>query len=195
MVSDLTGKICSKCKEEKDISFFPKNKSKPSGVNSRCKECTIADQKSYYQRNSDKVKRKVKEYAKKNKEKVSAYNRTKTRDKEYDKRYYLENKEKVKQTQRAYYEKKKLEYFERNARRRAAKLTSQPSWLTEEQKEQIQNFYWLCQDLKVVTGQDYHVDHILPLQGETVCGLHVPWNLQVLPSDINISKSNRTPKW
>jgi hypothetical protein len=167
MVSDLTGKICSKCKEEKDISFFPKNKSKPSGVNSRCKECTIADQKSYYQRNSDKVKRKVKEYAKKNKEKVSAYNRTKTRDKEYDKRYYLENKEKVKQTQRAYYE----------------------------QKEQIQNFYWLCQDLKVVTGQDYHVDHILPLQGETVCGLHVPWNLQVLPSDINISKSNRTPKW
>tara|TARA_R100000541_G_C1879440_1_gene82084 strand:+ start:444 stop:905 length:462 start_codon:yes stop_codon:yes gene_type:complete len=57
--------------------------------------------------------------------------------------------------------------------------------------EEIKNFYWLARDLKAVTGEEYHVDHIVPINGKNVCGLHVPWNLQVLPADINMSKGNR----
>lgn len=77
------------------------------------------------------------------------------------------------------------------AKRRATKRNATPSWLTQEQLNQIANMYWLAKDLEAVSGQKYHVDHIIPLQGDGVCGLHVPWNLQILPSDMNIAKSNK----
>lgn len=65
-----------------------------------------------------------------------------------------------------------------------------PKWLTKEHKQQIAETYELMRDCRAVTGEDYHVDHIVPLRGDNICGLHVPWNLQVLPSDVNTSKSN-----
>ena len=68
---------------------------------------------------------------------------------------------------------------------------STPKWLTSAQKEEIEKFYWLAKDCGTTSGQSYQVDHIVPLRGKTVCGLHVPWNLQVLPADINQSKGNR----
>jgi len=72
-----------------------------------------------------------------------------------------------------------------------SKSNGTPPWLTETHKKEIENFYWLSKDLECITGEKYHVDHIMPIRGENICGLHVPWNLQVLPSDINIKKSNR----
>ena len=74
---------------------------------------------------------------------------------------------------------------------RQEKRSATPEWLTNNQLAEIENIYWMAQDLKLVSGQEYHVDHIVPLQGEEICGLHVPWNLQILPADMNLSKSNK----
>lgn len=76
--------------------------------------------------------------------------------------------------------------------RKGSVKTATPPWLTEEDRAQIVSYYSHARDCQITTGEAYHVDHIVPLQGTNVCGLHVPWNLQVLPSDINIRKSNKT---
>jgi len=76
------------------------------------------------------------------------------------------------------------------AKRHAAKLQRTPPWLTKDQLLEIESFYTKAKDLQTLTGIKYHVDHIIPLQGKLVSGLHVPWNLQVIPAVENIKKSN-----
>jgi hypothetical protein len=77
-----------------------------------------------------------------------------------------------------------------DAKRRAAKLQRTPPWLDIVQNAEIEFTYEYCAALRSI-GLNYHVDHIVPLQGKTVSGLHVPWNLQVIPADENIRKANR----
>jgi 5-methylcytosine-specific restriction endonuclease McrA len=76
------------------------------------------------------------------------------------------------------------------AKRHAQKLQATPPWLTEEQKAEIRAIYVECRRLQEETGIAHNVDHIHPLQGSTVCGLHVPWNLQILTESENCAKKN-----
>lgn len=71
-----------------------------------------------------------------------------------------------------------------DARHRAARTQACPTWLTKDQHREIVAFYDAC-------PPGMSVDHIVPLQGRTVCGLHVPWNLQYLTIRENSAKGNR----
>ena len=77
-----------------------------------------------------------------------------------------------------------------NAWKRRARH-AMPKWLTSEHKVQIREIYLAARDLTRRTGVKHVVDHIVPLRSEVVCGLHVPWNLQILTHIENSVKSNR----
>lgn len=77
-----------------------------------------------------------------------------------------------------------------NARRRRFRQAT-PNWLDVAQKMEIRLKYRLALELSRRTGVLHVVDHEIPLQGETVCGLHVPWNLRVITQEENLAKSNK----
>jgi len=77
-----------------------------------------------------------------------------------------------------------------NARRRRFRQAT-PKWLTPEQKLEIRIKYRLAIELSRRLGVPHAVDHIIPLQGEEVCGLHVPWNMEVITQEQNLKKSNK----
>lgn len=66
-----------------------------------------------------------------------------------------------------------------------------PPWLTRKQKSEIRQLYQIAITMTKTTGEQYVVDHIVPLRSETVCGLHVPWNLRVITQAENLEKSNK----
>ena len=159
-------KFCKGCCEEKPLSDFgtKKRKDGKSSVRCRCKSChTIYNLKS---RTTAGRKTTPKE-TQQNRKRMSVH--------------YYENR---------HLPSYKVAKCKRASKRRAQKMRATLP-LSSEYLQQIQDFYWLAKDLFAVTGEAYHVDHIVPLQGKNVCGLHVPWNLQVLPADINLSKGNK----
>ena len=157
--------------------------SKTTGrFHSYCRSCQSDIQKQYRLANKEKAKAYQKEYYKENKnhlinQMMKWQKENPDARKEYAKRWRLRHPA------------RNVHY---SARYRASKLQATPSWLTEDNWNTIKYKYLLARDASTLTGEPYHVDHIVPLLGGNVCGLHVPWNLQVLPADINISKSNKT---
>lgn len=75
-------------------------------------------------------------------------------------------------------------------KRRAAKMQRTPKWLTLNDLWMLEEAYALAALRTKLFGFSWHVDHIIPLQGKKVSGLHVPTNIQVIPWSTNVSKAN-----
>lgn len=160
-------KICGACGVDKPESEYYKRKN--GSAYSMCKPCNRAKTARWSKRNPERRKASVDKFRAKPEARKRAVEVTKLNIKK-------------KPGIRTHY----------NALRRTKKSQRTPTWLTPEHKKSIAYFYWLARDAGVITGENYHVDHIVPLNGRNVCGLHVPWNLQVLPEKTNIQKSNKT---
>jgi len=193
-------KVCSTCKEDKPLDLYYNSKSTKDGKQNRCKDCQREHmkvyRKGYYEKNKEKIDRQKRQWELDNADYVKAQKKAryqKNRDKilEGKKDYYANNRESILEYKKHYRKANRDKRRHWEAKRYTSKLDRTPSWLTKEHFSEIEAFYTQARDCELVSGQKYHVDHIIPLQGENVCGLHVPWNLQVLPADLNIAKGNR----
>ena len=159
-------------------------------------EANKEKRKAYRDANKEKINARSKAWYEANKEKSinrakARYQDNKEEKKAYDKAYRKANKEKIKDIKKAWCEANKEKVNALTAKRKASKLQRTPSWLTKEDWAEIEEFYKEAQRLREETGEEYHVDHIIPLQGKNISGLHVPSNLQILRATENLSKGNR----
>lgn len=76
-------------------------------------------------------------------------------------------------------------------KRKIALANRTPAWLTEDDLWLMKEAYVLAEERSILFGFTWHVDHIIPLRGKKVSGLHVPLNLQVIPAVANMQKNNR----
>lgn len=171
-------KKCSICKIEKELNKFNIRSKSPLKYKAECKECQSAYRKSHFNNNKEATLAKNKEWYLKNKE----YRNLKAKE------HYQNTKE--------YSLAKKQEYRKNNrglfafyaSSRRTAKLKRTPKWADF---GRIQMYYNVCAFFNEVNGYiKYHVDHIVPMQGKTVSGLHVHNNLQVILAEDNLKKHN-----
>ncbi len=162
-----------------------KNPEKQAAINKKYDEKNrdkrSAYAKQYRKDNPEKVKELGKAWAEQNPEKIRAYGQKAVkawleRNPEYPSNFYKANKER---------------YVAARARRRAAQDSATPSWLTAIDKAMIQEMYDVSEARYIQTGIKHHVDHIVPINGKGVAGMHVPWNLQVITAHENLSKGWR----
>ena len=158
--------ICSKCKIDKTEDNYHKDKKRKTGLYPYCKECVKVD----YYKNHEKIRARQKRYHQKNRENLLPEIRAR------GKRWREENSDKN---------------AAKATRYRAAKLNATPKWANQ---EEIEYYYRIAKFFTDISGGfvKHHVDHIVPLKGKNVCGLHVENNLQVLIDKHNLIKSNKT---
>lgn len=101
------------------------------------------------------------------------------------------NPEKVRQNKREYHKNNPHVSRAKRALRRATLRNRTPLWFGEFDKFVMVEAAHLCELRKISTGIDWQVDHMFPLQGKEVSGLHCGINIQVIPSFLNTSKSNK----
>lgn len=146
--------------------------------------------------NKERIKAQSKAYNEANKEKIAAQKRA----------YYLANKERIDARNSEYNRKNKDVLLQKRAewaaktpgrlaayirKYQAGKLQRTPKWLTDFDKLKIKCIYSIASMLTRRNNEQWHVDHIIPLKGKLVSGLHVPSNLQVIRGKDNMAKLNK----
>ena len=164
----MTERSCRVCGLTKPLIEFEKHKKGKSGHTNRCMPCRNEYLKGYYKKNKDKiVQTQVKSLKKR---------RSEGQDDNKPQRDYA---------------KRNPHYQKFYARQREAHIKrATPDWLSPSDREDMKKWYLLRDKMSEKFGCEYHVDHIVPLRGENVCGLNVPWNLQILEKSLNLSKRN-----
>ena len=172
-------KHCNKCGENDQEVFSPSQ-------NTSCKQCEAARVRAWQKANPEKTTASSKAWSKANPEKTAASKKAwekanPEKAAARKKAWRKANPEKTAASSKAWRQRNAGAVCAAKAKRRAAKLQRTPVW---SETENIKGVYVEAQ------RQQMQVDHIIPLQGELVSGLHVWGNLQLLTPKDNYSKGN-----
>lgn len=173
-----TSSTCVICRSSNKRTEEEKVRRRELDSRSEIKEKNKKKCKKYYHNNKEHYSNRMKEYYQTKKEDILRVNRE----------YYQTNKETILEQKRKYGQENRDKVCAKSAAKRAAKLQRFPSWAD---KALIDTFYKEAKRLTKETGIEHHVDHIIPLQGELVSGLHIYTNLRVIPASENLSKNNK----
>jgi len=157
------GKLCRKCDTVKSLDGFHKCSRNKTGVQSKCKVCSSKIGRTRYAQNKDRVLLANRSWSNRNKEKH-----------DLARRLWKSNNRGL------------VNYH--TAIRRARKKKATPAWAN---LSRIKYIYDHCNWLNTTFNLNLHVDHIIPLAGANICGLHIHTNLQVIPAEVNLKKQNK----
>jgi hypothetical protein len=159
-------KYCKKCDISKDESLFGKSKNRSDGLRSVCKICNNSQSAQWKQQNYDQYLL-------------------------YNMLWAHQNPELVKISKDTRRRRNLSKFAAKESNRRAAKLQRTPKWLTTSDLIEIQWAFDIAKDMTTSTGIKHEVDHIIPLRGDNISGLHCPQNLRIITKSENSSKRNR----
>lgn len=150
-------------------------------------ERSLAATSRWRSEHPERAKKIAREWVAKNKERVREMGRlwrgrNKEHVRELARQWHAANPERAKELKRRWTQNNRGKRVAYTAARRSRKYSATPSWVS---KKDIAALYVEAARLGLT------VDHIIPLKNPTVCGLHVPWNLQLLTGSDNSSKGNR----
>jgi hypothetical protein len=177
---DISMKTCSNCNLIQPFTDFSLDASKKDGYRTTCKNCKKLVDKNYAKKNAEAISKKRKE----------RYLKGCDTERQQQSEYRKLNPEKIRVHQKKYRQSNKGKVNASTRKRQAQKIKATPPWAD---LEQIQRIYVLCAKVSERTGVLHHVDHIIPLKGKNVCGLHVEKNLRIIPAKMNLEKSNKYP--
>lgn len=196
-------KACSKCKRVLPAAMFNRAKWIKSGLRPDCKECYAVTKKALWEIKGANQPERARRRALKNEANIGvrtcrSCGETKALTGEnfamsghcWDSNCRECARAKAKQWAIENRERHKVTAYQQCAARYAAKRSRTPRWLTRGQREEMRSVYAESRRRRQ-SGENVHVDHIVPLVGKIVSGLHVPWNLQIIDASQNCRKSNK----
>jgi hypothetical protein len=186
-MADADSKCCSKCGVHKSLDKFSKHSGSRDGLRGYCKDCHTAYSTRWIAENREHYNKRIRDDRAANPDK---YRQWSNAYKESDPHHFREvkrawvknNPEKRKAIIRKYHSTRHVEDLMKVRARQAAKLRATPAWADEDAMLEI---------YREARRLGMQVDHIVPLRGRFVCGLHCEANLRPLPQAENKAKGNR----